>query len=397
MAPNIGFERGGGDWNGLLVLCAANNYDGIKLADQHMAERLAALRPVLYVDPPMSPLSARNNPAVARSLKEPRLRLLAPGLARFTPIVQPFPSRRGVAVLTAAFSRILVKRAAARLTGDIAAVISAWPLYPVLGSCAERVRVYWAQDDFVGGAALLNMDPAGLAAGERKSAGNSDAIIASNPAVAASWRERGYDPWLIPFGADTLAYASVDDVPRPDDVTLSGPIAGFVGHINSRIDLALLEAIAQRGTSLLLVGPRDPAVEPERWAQLLARPNVQWVGPKPFKALPAYFGVIDVGLVPYGDSAFNQGSFPLKTMEYLAAGRPVVSTDLPATRWLATDLITVANGPDAFAQAVEHWAHRPRLASDMALRRAFAGHHDWTARARAMLAVIDGADTKASG
>src|SRR5699024_307712 len=131
------------------------------------------------------------------------------------------------------------------------------------------------------------------------------------------------NPWLIPFGADTMAYAAVDEVPRPQDVTLAGPIAGFVGHINSRIDLDLLEAIAGRGISLLLVGPRDPAVEPERWARLLGRANVQWAGPKPFKALPAYLGAIDVGLVPYGASAFNEGSFPLKTLEYLAAGRPV--------------------------------------------------------------------------
>lgn len=391
---NIGPEPNGSDWDGLLVLCAANNYDGIKLADQHMAERLAQLRPVLYVDPPMSPLSARKNPALAESLKGPRLRLQAPGLARFTPIVQPFPSRRGVAVLTAALSRILVKRAAAHLSRDVAAVISAWPLYPVLGNCGERVRVYWAQDDFVGGAALLDMDPAALAAGERKSALNSDVIIASNPAVADTWRSRGYNPWLIPFGADTLAYGAVDDVPKPQDVTLSGPIAGFVGHINSRIDLDLLEAIAGRGISLLLVGPRDAAVEPERWAKLLGRANVQWVGPKPFKALPAYLGAIDVGLVPYGASAFNEGSFPLKTLEYLAAGRPVVSTDLPATRWLATDLVTVAKTSEAFAEAVAGWARRPRLPAEMVKRRAFAGQHDWAARARAVLDVIEGADTR---
>ena len=47
-----------GQWDGLIVLCAANGYDGIKLADVHLAEHLSRLAPVLYVDPPMSRLTA---------------------------------------------------------------------------------------------------------------------------------------------------------------------------------------------------------------------------------------------------------------------------------------------------------------------------------------------------
>ena len=57
---------------------------------------------------------------------------------------------------------------------------------------------------------------------------------------------------------------------------------------------------------------------------LLARPNVQWVGAAPFERLPTYMRAIDVGIVPYADSAFNQ-ELPLKTLEYLAAGRPTVA------------------------------------------------------------------------
>jgi len=56
---------------------------------------------------------------------------------------------------------------------------------------------------------------------------------------------------------------------------------------------------------------------------------VRWVGPQPYGALPGYLRLMDVGVVPYRDSAFNRGSFPLKTLEYLAAGRGVVATD----RW----------------------------------------------------------------
>src|SRR6202023_3321289 len=67
------------------------------------------------------------------------------------------------------------------------------------------------------------------------------------------------------------------------------PAAGFVGRINDRTDLSLLEAIADRGRSLLLVGPKDPAFEPERFDALRRRRNVRSGGPKPFEALSRYF------------------------------------------------------------------------------------------------------------
>ena len=122
-------------------------------------------------------------------------------------------------------------------------------------------------------------------------------------------------------------------------------MVGVVGHLTDRIDISLLEAVVDSGLSLLMVGPRDPRWEPERFERLIASPHVQWVGLKPFAALPGYLRLIDVGITPYQDTAFNRASFPLKTLEYLAAGRGAVSSDLPATRWLQTDLVQVASGP----------------------------------------------------
>ena len=173
-----------------------------------------------------------------------------------------------------------------------------------------------------------------------------------------------------------------------DDVDLRGPIAGFVGHLNSRTDLALLEAVADAGTSLLLIGPKDPAFEPERFERLARRDNVAYLGPRPFEQLPAYFRLIDVGLVPYGPTEFNLHSFPMKTLEYLAAGRPVVSTSLPAVRWLDTELVTLADTPGQFAAGV---AREVGLARDPMLvrsRREFAAQHSWAERAARLAELI---------
>ena len=68
--------------------------------------------------------------------------------------------------------------------------------------------------------------------------------------------------------------------------------------------------------------------------------------------MPSYLRAIDVGLTPYADSAFNRASFRWNS-SYLAAGRQAVSTNLPAVRWLDTDLVATARGPEAFADAVQ--------------------------------------------
>jgi teichuronic acid biosynthesis glycosyltransferase TuaH len=98
---------------------------------------------------------------------------------------------------------------------------------------------------------------------------------------------------------------------------------------------------------------------------------VCWVGAKPFTSLPSYMRLIDVGLLPYTRSAFNQSSFPLKVLEYLAAGRSAVCSDLPAVRTLGP-LVTIASTPEGFAAAVTEELSRPRDAVVVAERRAAA-------------------------
>ncbi|MDQ1439722.1 MAG: teichuronic acid biosynthesis glycosyltransferase TuaH, partial [Acidimicrobiaceae bacterium] len=193
---------------------------------------------------------------------------------------------------------------------------------------------------------------------------------------------------LVANGCDDTLFATTDEAPLPDDVDLPAPIAGFIGHLSDRIDLALLEAVAATGRSLLLVGPRQPTFELGRMSRLLARPNVRWVGPKPFEALPSYLRAMHVGLTPYANTDFNRASFPLKTLEYLAGGRGFVETDLPAVRWLDSILITAETSPDRYAAAVVRALDTPRTPALTAERRALASRHSWAARTAEFAAVL---------
>jgi teichuronic acid biosynthesis glycosyltransferase TuaH len=368
-----------GDWDDVVVVCAGTSWDGIWFPEKHVADRLTAYGPVLWVDPPVSLLSPRRNPDAAGSLEGPRLRLVRPSLARLTPVVLPGTRRPGMERVTEALVRRALRSAVRSLQATVRAVVIACPDV-VFGECGEHLKVVYATDDFVAGAALMGVGEAQVRRNERRLAAQADLVVAVSPTLVDHWRGLGTAATLVANGCDDELFATTDSRSLPDDVHLPPPIAGFIGHLSDRIDMGLLEAVAATGRSLLLVGPRQPTFELGRMDRLLARPNVQWVGPKAFDALPSYLRAMHVGLTPYADSGFNRASFPLKTLEYLAGGRGVVATDLPAVRWLNSDLITIATGPERYAAAVVRALDEPGTPALSAERRAFAGTHSWAAR-----------------
>ncbi|MEY2958067.1 MAG: hypothetical protein RLZZ01_635, partial [Actinomycetota bacterium] len=231
-----------------------------------------------------------------------------------------------------------------------------------------------------------------------------DVVAAVDIDAAARFRSHGSDAHFLPNGCDTATMALTNSVDPAAGVDLPPPVAGFIGVLNDRTDLALLEQVVDCGSSLLVVGPHQAGFDEDRVMRLRRRPRVRFVGPVPFDDLPSYLSHVDVGLVPYADTPFNRASFPLKTLDYLAAGRPVVATDLPALRWLAEDFVDATNGPDpassdlrlaadgaSFARAVVDLARcsDPR---DVERRTLLALRHDWSARA-ALMARWCGLDT----
>ena len=129
-------------------------------------------------------------------------------------------------------------RAVRRLGGQVHAVISTDVFLDVYGACGEQRRVYWWQDDPVGGAASTGAPTAErLGRAEERLARASDLIVAVNEIAVARWQERGLRAAHLPNGCDASYFAGVDESDAAADVDLPGPVAGFVGHINSRTDL----------------------------------------------------------------------------------------------------------------------------------------------------------------
>jgi glycosyltransferase involved in cell wall biosynthesis len=180
--------------------------------------------------------------------------------------------------------------------------------------------------------------------------------------------------------------SSVETV-RPADIPLPGPVAGVVGQFNSRTDLAMLDAVRAAGTSLLLVGPRwfVTSEDDETFDRLVRSAGVHWVDGLPREELAPYLAALDVGLTPYADSMFNARSYPLKTLEYLAAGVPVVSTEVAPLDGLDRDFVSAESDLEAFCERVAKVAASP---ADRAEVRRSVQDSGWQSRAAHLLALL---------
>jgi teichuronic acid biosynthesis glycosyltransferase TuaH len=373
--------------DGLIVMIAGTSWDGIWHSERHVAMHLAERRRVLWVDPQMSAMTALRDRSNLKALREARLREVAPNIVRLTPVTVPGVSRPVLRDIALRQAQRAVRRAVRDLGATVHTTIVA-SLNDMLDAVPTGQRVFYGTDDFVAGAKLMGTDAAWLERLERRQLERADIVIAISEELRDKWSAYHGNVVVIGNGCDADRFATADEAASPADVDLPGPIAGFVGHMSDRIDLEMLEAVADTGASLLLVGPRQPSFEIAKMDALIARPNVTWVGPKGFRELPSYLGAISVGLTPYRQSAFNRASMPLKTLEYLAAGRPVVASDLPAHRALDTRHVSIAGNAAEFAERTQALLSRPAGADEAAERRALGMQHSWAARTADIARVL---------
>lgn len=186
----------------------------------------------------------------------------------------------------------------------------------------------------------------------------------------------------------------------PDQAEIARPRLGFFGVIDERMDLDLLArvAAARPDWSLVMIGPVvkiDPADLPR------AR-NLHYLGQRPYADLPAYLAGWDVALLPFARNEATRYISPTKTPEYLAAGKPVVSTSIRdvVEPYGRLGLAHIADAAPAFIAAVEAALRQDRAAhqraADALLQRT-SWDQTW-ARIRAVVAqAVDGPLEQAAG
>jgi len=236
-----------------------------------------------------------------------------------------------------------------------------------------------------------------LSAGERRVIERADQVVVHSPALLEKKGRINPNTAYITNGVDYRAFAT--PAPEPADLAaIAHPRIGYIGRLKSQLDWRTLIEIATRrpAWSLVLVGPVGHMGEHEaERATLMALPNVHYLGNKSVGEIPAYTQHMDVCLLCYALNDYTRYIFPLKLHECLAAGRPVVGSDLRTLRDF-TSVIAIAHDPAQWVSAIET-ALSPRENSPerVAERRAVAHTFDWdalTARIAGLLCERLGAD-----
>ena len=214
---------------------------------------------------------------------------------------------------------------------------------------ATRTLVYDCMDEL---AAFAFADPA-LPARERDLMARATLVFAGGASLYDARRARRRSVYLFPSGVDAAHFLPARGaLPEPaDQAPLPHPRVGFFGVLDERLDQdLLLRAAAHRpDLQFVLVGPVvkvDPAALPQR-------PNIHYLGPKRYDELPAYIAHWAAAMMPFAMNEATRFISPTKTPEYLAAGRPVVSTPVRdvVRAWGGAGGVRIAAEPEAFAEA----------------------------------------------
>lgn len=345
-------------------------WDGVRQRPQHLLSRLARQVPVVVVEEPFPAGEDRDDVRAIDGLtvvRPLRRRGWAP----------PFVDDEAVATV-----RVLL---GARRAG-------VWLYTPMMSELIDAFGATPVVVDVMDELAAFDHAPAGIADRERALLTRADLVFTGGRTLYAG--RRGYGAKVHEFASGVeFERFNAPVAPLPAVAMLRGPVLAYVGVIDERLDYPLIAALADAlpAAQIVLAGPVvkvAPSVLP-------LRTNVHFTGALPYASLPSLLAGVDVALMPFARNRATASISPTKTLEYLAAGVPVVSTPIADVVAAYGDAVAIADGPEAFAAAV-----RTALAAPVELRARgveLARAHGWDAIFERMWSEVTRSEARAGG
>jgi len=231
--------------------------------------------------------------------------------------------------------------------------------------CRPSLRVYDAMDDL----SSFNGAPVGLRALETELLDLVDLVFTGGPTLYRQRRDKHPEVYCFPSGVEPehfRRYVPRTELTRPL-TDRPGPVIGYYGVIDERLDLDLIAESADLRPqwTFALVGPLAKIEE----SDIPTRPNIIRFGQQAYEDLPAFLACFDVAMMPFALNAATRAISPTKTLEYLAGGKPTVSTPISDVVELYGEVVEIASNADTFVAACEKALTR----SDVDQRR-WRGH-----------------------
>jgi UDP-galactopyranose mutase len=181
----------------------------------------------------------------------------------------------------------------------------------------------------------------------------ADIVFTGGPSLYRAKRDRHPNVHCFPSSVDVAHFKTALDRTNshPLHKGIPGPRLGFYGVIDERFDAELIAQVADAHPQwqIVLVGPVvkvDPASLPQR-------ENIHYMGQQPYAALPNFLAGWDVCLLPFALNDSTRFISPTKTLEYMAAELPIVSTPVADVKDIYSDMVYIAEDSAAFIAACE--------------------------------------------
>ena len=198
---------------------------------------------------------------------------------------------------------------------------------------------------------------------ERELLNMADVVFAGGPKIGRD--KIKYNPNTHSYGCGVdvkhFGKARLASTKVPADVAaLTGPVFGFFGVVDERMDYALVAALADANPQghVVIVGPMtkvDPTTVPQR-------PNLHWLGGRDYSLLPAYVKKFDVCLMPFALNEATEYINPTKALEYMATGKPIVSTPVEDVVLQFTGAVKISRTSEEFLALCADAAAQPDAA-----------------------------------
>ena len=273
-----------------------------------------------------------------------------------------------------------------------------WYYTPMaLGAEPSGVRpslvVYDAMDEL----AKFRFAPTALVEREARLMREADLVFTGGPSLYRARQDRHPSVHCFPSGVEAphFAQATRPGFRHRELVGLDRPVVGFYGVIDERVDFDLIAgiAVARPEWTVALVGP-TAKVAPDDLPQA---PNIRYFGKRSYEELPAFLAGFDVAILPFARNEATQFISPTKTLEYMAGGKPIVSTPIADVIDLYGEVVAFAETPERFVSAIEGLLEEPAEVRRLRQNRAqvILARHAWDTIAGEMLALIDAALARA--
>lgn len=383
--PTVSRELRGRD-----ILCFSHDWTGDPLSKTHLMRVLSKDNRILWINAIANRMPTTSSKDVSRIYRKLRafaepVREVEPNIFVLNPLAFPSYGNKSILKINQHFLAGQVKKAMRRL-GFASAVNMVFN--PAAGMIAGRLGeselIYYCVDEYT----AFTGASRGLKEIEDDLFRRADFVVVSAERLYDTKGHFNPNTFIIRHGTDWRHFRTALDpkLNAPADIaSLPRPIIGFHGLLADWVDYELIKKTAERfqSGSVVLIG--KIAVDAEQKVKILSDvPNVHFLGRKPYAELPAYCKAFDVALNPFAINELTLAANPLKVREYLAAGLPVVSTDIPEVRIL--DDCLVGTDHDDFIAKIESALENPKPRE--AVSDAVA-HESWEAKVDELRAIME--------